>query len=470
MILLIIISFLSTGVFSFYHFKRENSEYHEERLQRKKQTITESIDYFLSGQELGPRTDSLVVMFSDKICELANINNIDINIYSLGGKFLISSNPGLFDADILEEQLSGSILAAIENQSKQVLVKSQTDSMVYLSTYNYITNFEQKPIAIVNLPYFDSTDTHRQDLQDFLMRLLLIYVLLFIVSILIAYFLSNYITGSLEAIGNKLKNVRISEQNPSLHWRFDDEIGTLVDEYNRMLNELEKSAIKLARTERESAWKEMAKQVAHEIKNPLTPMRLSVQYLERSLPTSEPEKLQEFTRGMISQIDTLGSIAEAFSRFANMPALRMERFPARQIIERVTALYPEQKIEFICEEPETEIYGDRDQLVRVMNNLINNSVQAIPEDRKPEIRVRVLREGTNIRITVSDNGIGIPEEQRDKIFEPRFTTKTKGMGLGLAMVKNIIDSFRGKIWFDSVPGEGTNFHISLPLAKQSREL
>ena len=263
--------------------------------------------------------------------------------------------------------------------------------------------------------------------------------------------------------------MRISEENPSLLGRFDDEIGTLVDEYNRMLNELEKSAVKLARTERESAWKEMAKQVAHEIKNPLTPMRLSVQYLERSLPTNEPEKLQEFTRGMISQIDTLGSIAEAFSRFANMPALRMERFPARQIIERVTALYPEQQIEFVCDEPETEIYGDRDQLVRVMNNLINNSVQAIPEGRKPEIRIQVSREGGNIRITVTDNGIGIPEEQADKIFEPRFTTKTRGMGLGLAMVKTIIDSFNGKIWFESVPGKRTSFHISLPLEKQSRE-
>lgn len=465
MILLIIISFLSTGVFSFYHFKKENSEYHEDRLQRKKRTITESIDYFLSGSDVGPQTDSLVVMFTDKICELASINNIDVNIYSLGGKFLISSNPGLFEANILEEQLSGSILAALENQPTQVLVKSQSDSLVYLSTYNYLTNYQNKPIAIVNLPYFDSTEIHRQDLNDFLMRLLLIYVLLFLISMLIAFFLSNYITGSLAAIGNKMKNVRISEQNPSLHWRFDDEIGTLVDEYNRMLNELEKSAVKLARTERESAWKEMAKQVAHEIKNPLTPMRLYVQHLERSLQTGEPEKLHEFTRSMISQIDTLGSIAEAFSRFANMPELRMERFPARQIIERVTALYPDNKIQFICDEPETEIYGDRDQLVRVMNNLINNSIQAIPDHLEPEIRVHLSRVKDEVKISVTDNGVGIPASQADKIFEPRFTTKTGGMGLGLAMVKNIVDGFHGKIWFESNPGKGTTFHISLPLAK-----
>ncbi len=464
MILLIIISFLSTGVFSFYHFKKENSEYHEERLQRKKGTITESIDYFLSGHDLGPQTDSLVSMFSDKICELANINNIDINIYSLGGKFLISSNPALFDANILEEQLSGSILLALENQPEQVLVKSQSDSLVYMSTYNYLSNYKHQPIAIVNLPYFDSSDIHRQDLNDFLMRLLLIYILLFLVSIVIAYFLSNYITGSLQAIGNKLKNVNISEQNPSLHWRFDDEIGTLVDEYNRMLNELEKSAVQLARQERDSAWREMAKQVAHEIKNPLTPMRLNVQYLEKSLKTEDPEKLQEFTKSMISQIDTLGSIAEAFSRFANMPELKMVKFPAKEIIERVTALYPDEQIQFECEEPNAEIYGDRDQLVRVMNNLLTNSFQAIPKDREPEIKVKVSRVYDNVLISVSDNGVGIPADQGDKIFEPRFTTKTKGMGLGLAMVKNIVDGFNGKIWYESVLGKGTSFHISLPLA------
>lgn len=464
MILLIIISFLSTGAFSFYHFKKENSEYHEERLQRKKGTIKESIDYFLSDQDLGPRTDSLVSMFSDKICELANINNIDINIFSLGGKFLISSNPGLFDSNILEEQLSGSILAALENQPEQVLVKSQSDSLVYMSTYNYITNYQQKPIAIVNLPYFDSSDIHRQDLNDFIMRLLLIYVLLFLISIVIAYFLSNYITKSLQAIGNKMKNVKISEHNIGLHWRFDDEIGTLVDEYNRMLYELEKSAVKLAQKERDSAWREMAKQVAHEIKNPLTPMRLNVQYLEKSLKTQEPEKLSEFTRSMISQIDTLGSIAEAFSRFANMPDLKMEKFPAIQIIERVTALYPEKQIQFVCEDHEVEIFGDRDQLIRVMNNLINNSFQSIPDDRKPDIKVTLTRIVNEVRVSVSDNGVGIPPDQGDQIFEPRFTTKTKGMGLGLAMVKNIIDGFQGKIWYESELGKGTSFHISLPLA------
>lgn len=464
MILIILISFFLTGAITFYHFKNENEQYHQERLRRKEYAIIESINYFMREQTIDENNDSIVRAFDTKICELANINNMDINIYSLKGNLLITSNPALYEKNILTEKLSTMLMNTIRQKPDQVVVKTTGDSISYLSSYEYIHNALNKPIAIINLPYFDTEDIHRQDIQNFLMRLGEIYLLLFLVSILIAYFLANYITGSLNAIGQKLKNVKINESNPPLHWRFDDEIGTLVDEYNRMLGELERSAIKLARTERESAWKEMAKQVAHEIKNPLTPMRLNVQYLEKTLKCSDQEKLHEFTESMISQIDTLSSIADAFSRFANMPELRSEKFPAKEIIYRVTALYPGYNIRFACEDPEVIILGDKDQLVRVMNNLINNAIQAVPEDREPNISVVLEQKDGEVLISVSDNGTGIPEEQADKIFEPRFTTKTKGMGLGLAMVKNIIDGFRGHIWFNSKVGEGTTFFISLPRA------
>lgn len=464
MILIILISFFLTGAFSFYHFKNENEQYHQERLKRKESTIMQSIDFFLGNQPVGRHSDSIVKRFDDKICELASINSMDVNIYSLSGKLLISSNPKLFDTHVLEDQLSDGLLNMLRERSDELLVESHTDTMRYLSTYDFIHNLQNKPIAIVNLPYFDTEDVHRAEIRNFIMRLMWIYILLFLVSIFIAYFLSNYITGSLKAIGEKLQNIKIDETNPPLRWRFDDEVGTLVKEYNRMLGELEKSAAKLARTERESAWKEMAKQVAHEIKNPLTPMRLNVQYLEKSLKTDDPEKLHEFASSMISQIDTLSSIAEAFSRFATMPELKSEHFPAREIIQRVTNLYPEYRITFECENPGVMILGDKDQLVRVMNNLINNSIQAIPEGVEPQITVRMEGREKDVLISLSDNGSGIPEGQSEKIFEPRFTTKTRGMGLGLAMVKKIIDSFNGSIWFNSTPGLGTTFYISLPLA------
>lgn len=465
MILIILISFFLTGAIMFYHFKNSNEQYHQERLRRKEFAVIESINYYLREQQkIEASNDSIVSMFDDKICELSKINSMDISIYSLSGHMLITSNPILREQGLVNDSLPENLLRTIRERAAQVVVGARNDTMKYLSSYDLIHNLQGKPLAIVNVPYFDTEDIHKQDVQNFLMRLGEIYLLLFLVSILIAYFLANYITGSLQAIGQKLKNVKINEQNPPLHWRFEDEIGTLVNEYNRMLGELEKSAVRLAKTERETAWKEMAKQVAHEIKNPLTPMRLNVQYLEKTLKCEDQEKLKEFTESMISQIDTLSSIADAFSRFASMPDMRSEKFPASEIIQRVTGLYPNYKIRFKCEDPQVMIQGDRDQLVRAMNNLINNAIQAIPEDREPIISVFLEKQNGEVLISVSDNGSGIPEQQAEKIFEPRFTTKTKGMGLGLAMVKNIIDGFRGNIWFNSQIGEGTTFYISLPSA------
>lgn len=460
--LIIIVSFFLTGTISFYHFKSENEQYHRERLKRKEYAVNESIDYFLRDQDISENTDSIVRLFDDKICELADINNMDINIYGLNGNLLISSRPELFEQNVLPEELGKMILFSLNQNSEQLIMKSKGDSIEYLSTYDFIYNFRDKPIAIINMPYFETEDISRQDISDFLVRLGEIYFLLFLGAGIIAYFLSNYITGSLQAIGAKMKSVKFNKENPPIEWRFDDEIGTLVNEYNRMLKELEQSAKKLAKTEREGAWKEMAKQVAHEIKNPLTPMRLNVQYLEKTLKTKDPEKLKEFTSGMISQIDTLSNIAEAFSRFANMPELKAETFSVYKLLQKAIALYPNYSIENQCDDPETRIMGDREQLIRVMNNLINNAIQAIPEDREPELKLTANKKGKSVIIALSDNGCGIPEEQHDKIFEPRFTTKTKGMGLGLAMVKNIITSFEGKIWLESEVEKGTTFYLSLP--------
>lgn len=465
MILIILISFFLTGAITFYHFKNANEQYHQERLRRKEYAVVESINYFLREQQtIDVTNDSIVSMFGDKICELSKVNSMDISIYSLKGNMLISSNAALRERGLVFESINKSLLKTINERRAQVVVQNESDTMKYLSSYDLIHNLQGKPLAIVSVPYFDTEDIHQQDVQDFLMRLGQIYLLLFLVSILIAYFLANYITGSLNAIGQKLKNIRINEPNPPLHWKFDDEIGTLVNEYNRMLGELEKSAAKLARTERETAWKEMAKQVAHEIKNPLTPMRLSVQYLEKTLQCADKEKLQEFTESMINQIDTLSSIADAFSRFASMPETKPEKFEISEVIQKVAVLYPGYDIKFNGPGEGLYIQGDKDQFVRALNNLLNNAIQAIPENREPDIALEVNKKEGEIVVSICDNGSGIPEEQHEKIFEPQFTTKTKGMGLGLAMVKNIVDGFSGSIWLTSKVGCGTTFYISLPAA------
>lgn len=449
----------------FYHFRNSTERYHEERLRRKEYAVRESINYFLREQQhLDPSNDSIVSLFDEKICELSKINTMDISIYSLDGQMLIASNPTLREKGLVSESLTPSLLRTIKYETSQVVVENKNDSMRYLSSYDVIHNYKGKPLAIVNVPYFDTRDIHEQDVQNFLMRLGEIYLLLFLISIVIAYFLSNYITSSLQAIGQKLKDTKINGINPPLQWRFDDEIGTLVNEYNRMLGELEKSAVILAQTERENAWKEMAKQVAHEIKNPLTPMRLNVQYLQAKGENLSKEKLEDFCEGMIDQIDALGRISDAFSRFATMPKIKKEKVPLKEIIHRITALYPDGSTKLVCEEPEITLETDKDQLIRVMNNLLANAFQSIPEGRTPEVNVSIKSLINEVLISVSDNGQGIAEEQREKIFEPKFTTKTSGMGLGLSMVKNIVTSLGGHVELESEVGKGSTFKITLPKA------
>lgn len=470
MLLIIGVSFFLTGTISFYHFKQENENYHEERLRRKEFAVLEAINFFLREQEITDNTDSIVKMFDNKICELAQINGLDINIYGLNGNLLIASAPALHEQNIIPVKIPYELMERLYKTADQVLTRPKTDSLQFLSTYDFIRNVYGKPVAIVNLPYFDSEDLGREDLEDFLLRLSEIYFLLFLAAGFLAYFLSNYITGSLHTIAEHIKQTRINDVNQPLDWHFNDEIGALVKEYNRMLEELHLSAVKLAETERETAWREMAKQVAHEIKNPLTPMRLNVQYLAKSLQVDKPERLAEFSQSMIDQIDTLSSIASAFSRFASMPELKMEHFSSDLLIKRVTSVYPSTEVSFKSSQSDLKIYADPEQLIRVMNNLITNALQAIPADREPKVEVDISQQGQEVLIKVSDNGEGIPEERREKIFEPRFTTKSKGMGLGLALVKRIIDSFKGRIEFETELGLGTTFSVYLPLVRQTDKL
>jgi nitrogen fixation/metabolism regulation signal transduction histidine kinase len=238
-----------------------------------------------------------------------------------------------------------------------------------------------------------------------------------------------------------------------------------------MIEELEASAIKLATSEREQAWREMAKQVAHEIKNPLTPMRLSVQSFQRKFDPEDPlihQKVKEFSNTLIQQIDTMSSIASAFSNFAKMPAQQKEELNVSKIVKLALDIFNEEYIEFQAEDEKMMAKFDRTQLIRVVTNLVMNSIQAMPKDQhEPWIRVSVGSEAENVVIKVTDNGSGIDKQTQDMIFEPKFTTKTSGMGLGLAMVKNIVETFGGNITFNTEIGKGTEFIVRFPKVQSS---
>ena len=237
-----------------------------------------------------------------------------------------------------------------------------------------------------------------------------------------------------------------------------------------MVDKLEDSATKLAQSEREQAWREMAKQVAHEIKNPLTPMRLTVQSYQRRFDLNDPkakEKLDDFAKILIQQIDTMSSVASAFSNFASMPAQQNETLDVVKVVQLALDIFNEDFIRFSYSEEEIIASLDRTQLIRVITNLVKNAIQAIPENQEnKDIFVRVFRKGNHAIITVKDNGKGVSEQNKARIFEPKFTTKSSGMGLGLAIIKNIIENYNGTITFESEEGKGTEFTVSFPITAE----
>jgi nitrogen fixation/metabolism regulation signal transduction histidine kinase len=239
-----------------------------------------------------------------------------------------------------------------------------------------------------------------------------------------------------------------------------------------MVDELAISAAKLAKTERDLAWREMAKQIAHEIKNPLTPMKLSIQYLQRAWN----DKVEDFdsylarvTGTLIEQINSLSSIASEFSKFAQMPLAKAEVVNLMDKLESCRTLFGDTGTAEIALHNEVGgavmVRADGEQLLGVFNNLIKNALQSVPEGREGQINIVVALNGDMVRVAVADNGQGVPEEVRDHLFVPSFTTKTGGMGLGLAISRRVVENAGGQIWFETRAGEGSVFYVELPQAR-----
>jgi nitrogen fixation/metabolism regulation signal transduction histidine kinase len=288
----------------------------------------------------------------------------------------------------------------------------------------------------------------------------------------IAFFIANSITYPLTLIEEQLRETKIGKKMDPITWKGNDEIGKLINEYNRMILELEESTERLAKSERENAWREMAKQVAHEIKNPLTPMKLGLQHLQRAWADEDPnfkEKFERFSATFIQQIESLSLIASEFSNFAQMPLTSKEKVDLKEIITNVVELYKnESDVELnlgYLPSLQSSIMADKDQMIRCFNNLIKNAIQSIPSHRNGEVTIDLMNDNGNILVMIQDNGNGIEEALQEKIFQPNFTTKNSGMGMGLAIVHNIIINANGKIWFQSALNKGTTFYVSIPLEK-----
>ncbi len=467
MILLVLLASILIAAVTIYQYNEEAKDYHRERLERKEKAIRQSIDFAIRETTWEVKTENIPQIFKKEIFDIDAIHNLQINLYDLEGQLLKSSKRTI-QRDTTEQFLDSKILNALSNTLEhRYVVKNRKNGQTFQSSYTYITDGKFKNLAILNLPYLENDDFLNRELKEFLMRLGYAYLVMILVAIVFAYFISKYITRSLKNISDKMNEIRLEKRNKKIEIdSSSDEIETLVNSYNSMIDELEDSAVKLATSEREQAWREMAKQVAHEIKNPLTPMRLSVQSFQRKFnPEDENihQKVEEYSNTLIEQIDTMSSIASAFSNFAKMPAQKSEILNVVYIVKVALDIFNEHYITFEAEEEEIIAKFDRTQLIRVVTNLVKNGTQAIPEDSEnPKIEVRVFSEGDTVNITVEDNGSGVSEENKPRVFEPKFTTKTSGMGLGLAMVKNIVETYNGSITFVSQQGKGTTFTVAFP--------
>jgi len=467
MILLVLLTSILILVVTVYQYDEQTKDYNIQRFERKEVIAKKTIELELTNKTIHPvNTDNLAKIFQDRIYEISSINKLNITIYSLKGNLLKTSFGNAFEK-IDTTPLTDYIVSELaQNSNHRILKNKEIDGTSYQTSYSYINGPKFKRIGILELQFTQDNSEIEAELKEFIYRLSLVYLLMFLLAISFAYFLSSYITRSIKTISDKMQHTRLNERNEKIILnKASSEIEILVDAYNNMIDQLEESATRLAKSEREQAWREMAKQVAHEIKNPLTPMRLSVQSFERKFnPEDEniKEKLKEYSQTLIQQIDVMSSIASAFSDFAKMPTQKKEKIEIISIVKLALDIFNEKAIKYQTNEKELYAFLDKTQLIRIVTNLVKNALQATENEENPFINVEIISKGSKIKIVVSDNGKGISEEVKDLIFEPKFTTKTSGMGLGLPMIKNIIEAYDGAISFTSNKGAGTVFTVILP--------
>jgi two-component system nitrogen regulation sensor histidine kinase NtrY len=414
---------------------------------------------------------------------VAATTETDLNIYNARGELLTNSQPLIFEAGLLGPLLNPQAMAALaEGGQTRALLTERAGTLSFNALYLPVRGpssaaGEVGPLTgYVGIPFFDSEKELDNKLTELFTTILNIFTLMVISFLALAFFAARRLTAPLSLVTERLTQTSLTGQNEELQYQSsDDEIGLLVREYNAMLGKLEASKQELATQEKEAAWREMARQVAHEIKNPLTPMKLSLQYLQKAIAERRPnaeELIGRISQTLITQIDVLSDIATSFSTFTNLPTMRPERLDVAAIICRCAALHQPDAADGALEldlPPDAAngrylVFADENLLVRTFNNLLINARQSIPEGRSPHLRVSLQLLGANMRVAIADNGSGISEEVRAKMFVPNFTTKVGGSGIGLAVAKRGIESAGGRIWFDTREGEGTTFYIELPLA------
>lgn len=462
---IVLLSLFIIGAGTIYYNIKQFENKQLEKISEKAQSLLIELDGKYSNEKTLINIDSYNLNYL--LVKLSNVFYSDINLFSPDGKLIASSRNEIFEKGLLGNYIDANAYYELAiNKKSEFIHNEKIGKLEFLSAYVPFFNNNGELLAYVNLPYFTKEYVVRNEISSLVITIVNIFVFLILITISLTFIVSNNITRPLRLIQKKMGEIELGKRNELINYNRKDEIGNLIIQYNRLVLELSDSAEKLAKSERESAWREMAKQIAHEIKNPLTPMKLSIQLLMKSWSDKDEnweQRLNKVSKTLIEQIDSLSAIASEFSGFAQMPLSKKERINLIEKIEfAVNTFNSYENISIISDYNGLStvfINADGEQVLRVFNNLLKNAVQSIPADRPGKIIINVSQIKETFLIEIKDNGKGIPDLMKDNLFQPNFTTKTSGMGLGLAIVKNIIEGIGGRVWFETQENVGTSFFV-----------
>lgn len=472
--LIIILSLIMVAAATILYNIKSFNQRNEKNLSEKLLSVMFELDKDI---ELIYRANPDVDRLTDRLIELSNIFYTDINIYDTSGSLMVTSRPEMFENQLLGRKMNPIAWYEMAYKHSPKFVDSESiGSMSFLSAYVPILGSNNKAIAYLNLPYFTKQEELRSELYAIIVAIINIYALLAFFAIAVAILISGQITRPLELIRERISMVNIAGNNEQIQYSGNDEVGQLIREYNRMVDELAWSAKELARNQRESAWREMAKQIAHEVKNPLTPIKLSLQYLVKAKKDGVPDwdqRFEKFSQSLVEQINTLTNIANEFSSFAKLPTANISPVNLNKLLADIVTLYSGYKnMTFTLTNRlnfEPTVMADREQLLRVFNNLVKNAIQAVERGRHGDIEIIIMYgNDSSVKVEVTDNGTGIPDDVLPKLFTPNFTTKSGGSGLGLAITREIVLGFGGSIKVSTKVGEGSTFTVELPMGTDEK--
>ncbi|GAB4250736.1 MAG: HAMP domain-containing sensor histidine kinase [Saprospiraceae bacterium] len=474
---MILMAFLGIGYVTVYHFQNSSEQYLQGRLERKVSSALANVSYELKslhrkGNAASSWQDNEQRSLSSLVPLLSDVHQLDVNIYGRNGYLITSSEEDIFRKGLVEPIMG---FYAYQELERLKLEKSSQIERIgeirYQAAYVPVNDLNGNAIAFMGIPYYAIKRELASDVTAFMSALLNVYVFMLLITGGLAIFIANNVTKALSELSAGIQRLRLGYNEP-IEWKRNDEIGDLVQAYNNALKKIEESSRLLAQSEREGAWREMAKQVAHEIKNPLTPMKLSIQYLQHAKANGVQnleELIQRVSETLVEQIEALARIATEFSSFAKMPKAENSLFSLNELARSVHTLFANERLDMqislYLPDKDFIVYADRNHLTRVLNNLFKNAIQAIPDGRPGVIEVSLRQDKNMVVVEVSDNGSGIPEDIREKVFVPNFSTKSSGTGLGLAICKNIVETAGGNIYFTTETGIGTTFFVELPIAE-----